>query len=320
LRSTVKQSRGSTTRQIGQNVGATEADQIATAARAQDESAQALASASAKAQAGSGDQADGEMIAQAIFGLHPGTFATTKAGAFRKLIDMTYIPESRARTMVDMVFSQNPTLRARALRAIGNEPNGATFLKYLAGTGGQLTEEANAPDNSGPPAEPVVTQPASAAEIPADEPPAAPEAAPADDAQPSPYQAGLQSIYQNENPDLIDLVQRVKHQESRGNQGAVSPKGAIGIMQVMPDTAPEAARLAGVPWDPQAFHSDAAYNEILGIAYLSELLRKYGGDVSRALAAYNAGPGATDHAMASHGDAWLTAMPAETQDYVARVG
>jgi hypothetical protein len=58
LRSTVKQSRGSTTRQIGQNVGATEADQIATAARAQDESAQALASASAKAQAGSGDQAD----------------------------------------------------------------------------------------------------------------------------------------------------------------------------------------------------------------------------------------------------------------------
>jgi soluble lytic murein transglycosylase-like protein len=166
----------------------------------------------------------------------------------------------------------------------------------------------------------VVTQPASADEIPADEIPAAPEAAPADDAQPSPYQAGLQSIYQNENPDLIDLVQRVKHQESRGNQGAVSPKGAIGIMQVMPDTAPEAARLAGVPWDPQAFHSDAAYNEILGIAYLSELLRKYGGDVSRALAAYNAGPGATDHAMASHGDAWLTAMPAETQDYVARVG
>jgi soluble lytic murein transglycosylase-like protein len=318
LRSTVKQSRGSTTRQIGQNVGTTEADQIATAARAQDESAQALASASAKAQAGSGDGADAEMLVQAIAGLHPSSFITTKAGAFRKLLDMTYIPENRAKTIVDMVFSQDPALRTRALRAIGNEPNGSKFLKYLAGTGGQLTEEASAPDNS-PQAEPVVTQPTSADEIPAavDDPAAPPEA---DDTQPSPYQAGLQSIYQNENPDLIDLVQRVKHQESRGNQGAVSPKGAIGIMQVMPDTAPEAARLAGVPWDPRAFHSDAAYNEILGIAYLSELLRKYGGDVSRALAAYNAGPGATDHAMASHGDAWLAAMPAETQDYVARVG
>jgi soluble lytic murein transglycosylase len=65
----------------------------------------------------------------------------------------------------------------------------------------------------------------------------------------------LQQIYQNENPDLIDLVQRVKHQESRGDQGAVSPKGAVGIMQVMPATGPEAARLAGVPWDPEAFHT-----------------------------------------------------------------
>jgi soluble lytic murein transglycosylase-like protein len=319
LRATIAQSRGSTSRELGQNVGPAAAEKITAAAQAQDQSAQALASAAKNAN--NPDEAGtGEGLMQAIVGLHPGSFATTKAWSVRRLMDMTYIPENRAKTIVDMVFSQDPTMRTRALRAIGNEPNGATFLKYLAGTGGQLTEEANAPDNSGPPAEPVVTQPASAAEIPADEPPAAPEAAPADDAQPSPYQAGLQSIYQNENPDLIDLVQRVKHQESRGNQGAVSPKGAIGIMQVMPDTAPEAARLAGVPWDPQAFHSDAAYNEILGIAYLSELLRKYGGDVSRALAAYNAGPGATDHAMASHGDAWLTAMPAETQDYVARVG
>jgi soluble lytic murein transglycosylase len=75
-----------------------------------------------------------------------------------------------------------------------------------------------------------------------------------------------------------------------------------------------------VPWDEDAFHNDAAYNELLGIAYLSELLRKYDGDVPRALAAYNAGPGATDHAVASGGQNWLAAMPAETQDYVARVG
>jgi soluble lytic murein transglycosylase len=131
----------------------------------------------------------------------------------------------------------------------------------------------------------------------------------------------LQNVYDNESPELIDLIQRVKRQESgKQGQSAVSPAGAIGIMQVMPETGPEAAALAGVPWDEEAFHTDATYNELLGIAYLSEQLRKYDGDVARALAAYNAGPGATDHAMASHGDAWLAAMPAETQDYVARVG
>ena len=91
-------------------------------------------------------------------------------------------------------------------------------------------------------------------------------------------------------------------------------------MQVMPDTGPEAAQLAGVPWDENAYRTDAAYNELIGIAYLSELLRKYDGDVTRALAAYNAGPNRTDHALNKHGDTWLASMPAETQDYVVKVG
>jgi hypothetical protein len=324
LRATVKQSRGSTSRPLGQNVGGPEADQLVTAARAQDESAQALASASAKAQSGSGEGADAEMLVQAIAGLHPSSFITTKAGAMRKLLDMTYIPESRARTIVDMVFSQSPTMRERALRAIGNEPNGASFLKYLAGTAGQLTVNATAPDQNAAPqsdtlAAPVIDQPPEERAPAPDEQPA-PEQQPAETPAASPYTPALQQIYQNENPDLIDLVQRVKHQESRGDQSAVSPKGAVGIMQLMPETAPEAAKLAGVLWDPEAFHNDAAYNELLGIAYLSELLRKYDGDVGRALAAYNAGAGRVDAATAHHGDQWLAAMPAETQDYVAKVG
>lgn len=326
LRATVKQSRGGIGRQLAQNVGAPEADQLVTAARAQDESAQALASASSKAQAGSGDGADAEMLVQAIAGLHPSSFITTKAGSLRKLLDMTYIPENRARTMVDMIFSQDPAMRERALRAVGNERNGATFLKYLAGTAAQLNVDANASDPTQDPQDdnltaPVLDQPPADAEIVPEEPSAAPEqppAAPAGDGT-SPYAPALQQIYQNENPDLINLVQRVKAQESHGDQSQVSKKGATGVMQVMPDTGPEAAQLAGLPWDPEAYKNDAAYNEIIGIAYLSQQLRKYKGDVAKALAAYNAGPDKTDHALASHGENFLAALPAETQDYVSKV-
>jgi soluble lytic murein transglycosylase len=133
----------------------------------------------------------------------------------------------------------------------------------------------------------------------------------------------LQQIYSTENPDLLDLIGRVKAQEhgvdAHGNF-LTSPAGAIGPMQVMPDTAPEAAALAGVPWDEHAYRTDAAYNELIGIAYLSEQLRKYDGDVTRALAAYNAGPNRTDHALEKHGEKWLASMPAETREYVARIG
>lgn len=319
LRATVKQSRGSTTRALSQNVGAPEAEQIATAARAQDESAQALASASAKAQGGSGEGADAEMLVQAIAGLHPSSFITTKAGAVRKLVDMTYIPESRARTMVEMIFSQDPALRTRALRAIGNEPNGAKFLKTLVATTAMTAAGSDpgdiigqqAPEQSETPTA-EVTEPASDQEEPA-------TTAPAVDKN-SPYSDELQAVYENESPELLDLIQRVEHQESRGNQAAVSKAGAVGVMQVMPDTAPEAAQLAGLPWDENAYHNDATYNKLLGIAYLSELLRKYQGHVDKALAAYNAGPGKVDAALTLGGDDFLSLLPGETQQYVAQVG
>jgi hypothetical protein len=329
LRATVKQSRGSTSRQVSQNIGPAESDLLATAARAQDESAQALAAASNKAQSGSGDGADGEMLVQAIAGLHPSSFITTKASAMRRLLDMTYIPESRARAMVDMLFSQDPKLTNKALKAIGNEPNGAAFVKYLSGVVGQgaasvvgTLGEPGAEGDDAPAATdnaPSVEADLSAAEQPTDAP--APVEAP--ETGDSPYGEQLQQIYSTENPDLLDLIGRVKAQEhgtdAHGNF-LTSPAGAVGPMQVMPDTGPEAAALAGVPWDEHAYRTDAAYNELIGIAYLSELLRKYDGDVARALAAYNAGPNRTDHALNSHGENWLAAMPGETQDYVTKVG
>lgn len=321
LRATVKQSRGSTTRPLAQNVGDTEAEQLATTARAQDESAQALASASNKAQSGSGEGADAEMLVQAIAGLHPSSFITTKAGAMRKLLDMTYIPENRARTIVDMIFSQDPALRTRALRAVGNEPNGAKFLKSLVRTTA-MTAVGTHPSELVPDEDLSTTDNTPSAEndiAGLEATPASDQEEPATDGS-SPYDAQLQEVYGNESPELQDLIDRVEHQESRGNQGAVSKAGAVGVMQVMPGTGPEAATLAGVPWDEQAFHSDASYNKLLGIAYLSELLRKYDGDVAKALAAYNAGPGKVDAALSLGGDNFLSLLPGETQDYVAQVG
>lgn len=322
LRATVKMSRNNVGRQLRENIGATEAEQLTRAARAQDESAQALAAASNKAQSGSGEVADAEGLVQAIAGLHPSSFITTKAGAVRRLLDMTYIPENRARTIVDMIFSQNPDMMRRALRAVGNEPNGAKFVKTLAGIVGQQAA-GGAPDvlpedtdlsthDETPSAEKDIAS----VEQPEEQQPAdTPEAA--DD---SPYAQELANVYAEESPELLDLIDRVEHQESRGNQGAVSSAGAVGVMQVMPETAPEAAALAGLPWDEEAYRNDATYNKLLGIAYLSELLRKYDGDVARALAAYNAGPGRTDEALAAGGANFLAHLPAETQDYVARVG
>ncbi len=136
-------------------------------------------------------------------------------------------------------------------------------------------------------------------------PPPAPVAAAAPEPQRelTPQELITRAAINNGLPPAI--VRSVAKAESGYHVDAVSPKGAIGLMQLMPGTA---AALNADPHDP-------AQNVEAGARYLRDLLLKYENDphqVSKALAAYNAGPGAVDK---------YKGVPPyrETIDYVNRV-
>ena len=100
-----------------------------------------------------------------------------------------------------------------------------------------------------------------------------------------------------------DLLRSMIRQESAARPCAVSPRGAMGLMQLMPATAVE----FGVT---NAF--DPRENVDAGARFLKQLLRMYDGDVSLALGAFNAGPGKVSP------ESGLPAYP-ETLDYVQKV-
>ena len=96
---------------------------------------------------------------------------------------------------------------------------------------------------------------------------------------------GLIQQYANKNRLEPDLVRAVIQVESAFDPRARSVKGAMGLMQLMPETAREVG--VGNPWDPEE-------NVRGGTIYLRRMLDRFGGQVDLALASYNAGPGAVE--------------------------
>jgi soluble lytic murein transglycosylase-like protein len=148
--------------------------------------------------------------------------------------------------------------------------------------GGAVTEISRSvivafePDEAAPVPEPTAqTAPGTALPAPDQKTPAPRTSDPRGMVREAAARAGLPAAF----------VESVAKTESAFDPAAVSPKGAIGVMQLMPSTA----KAMGA--DP----SDPAQNIEAGAKLLRELLLKYDGDVVKALAAYNAGEAAVDH-------------------------
>jgi hypothetical protein len=126
------------------------------------------------------------------------------------------------------------------------------------------------------------------------------------------------------NSDLHRAYQAIIGVEGGTNPDGsfrTSPKGAVGPGQVMPGTGPEAAKLAGLPWDPVRYRTDKAYNEAIGFAYFKHQVEQNGGDVYKGAAAYNAGPGRLQQALQQSqktGQPWTAFLPQETQNYIPK--
>ena len=105
------------------------------------------------------------------------------------------------------------------------------------------------------------------------------------------------------------LILAVIKVESRFLNWATSPKGALGLMQVMPATGRIMARELELPWAGTASLFDPVTNVQIGTSYFAKLRSRYG-DVGTALMAYNRGPGALEA---------RAAIDPSTDGYVSKV-
>jgi hypothetical protein len=118
----------------------------------------------------------------------------------------------------------------------------------------------------------------------------------------------------NSNDKLDALIGSIWHIESSGRRHGVpdSKAGAIGPMQIMPQTA---TRLTGLPLsEAVAYVHDDENNIAVGRRYLVDLYHRYGGDAEAVAVAYNAGEKRADHWLASGRDTAM--LPKETKNYL----
>jgi soluble lytic murein transglycosylase len=140
---------------------------------------------------------------------------------------------------------------------------------------------------------------------------------------------GIPRIDLADSPVERAILHAVARQESAFDIEAMSSAGARGLMQLMPATARETAKRAGMPFELERLTSDASYNATLGAKHLTELLKSWNGSLPLVIASYNAGPGNVRKWVDSYGDPrhpdvdpvdWIERIPfTETRDYVQRV-
>jgi soluble lytic murein transglycosylase len=124
------------------------------------------------------------------------------------------------------------------------------------------------------------------------------------------------------------MIHAITRQESQFDRQIISRAGARGLMQLMPGTARETARLVGVGYDLGSLY-EPGYNIRLGSTYFGTLMDRYSGSYLLAVCAYNAGPGNVNKWIAANGDpriagadviGWIERIPlSETRNYVQRV-
>ena len=112
------------------------------------------------------------------------------------------------------------------------------------------------------------------------------------------------------------LIERIIHKESRGVSSAVSPRGAVGLMQLLPSTGKAMAKKLGLTFHKDML-KDPLMNIKLGTAYLNEQLQTYDNNLVLALAAYNAGPGTVNRWLKRYGDPRTGEI--STKDFVDKI-
>jgi soluble lytic murein transglycosylase len=141
----------------------------------------------------------------------------------------------------------------------------------------------------------------------------------------------FQIVKEISNDEYAPLIHAIVKQESGFAPSALSHVGAVGFMQVMPETAKLIAKDLGVPYDRNRLATDIKYNVRFGSHYIKKMIDRFDGSEMLAIASYNAGPNATQRWINEFYDPrkeedlnmivdWIELITyAETRNYVQRI-
>lgn len=130
--------------------------------------------------------------------------------------------------------------------------------------------------------------------------------------------------YEQDFPNVDEsLMQALIKQESGGNPNAVSPKGASGATQIMPNTWPEISKDLGYSYSFDDLKQSPELQRLGGKAYLAKQLKMFNNNIPASLAAYNWGPANVQQHLQKNPNALAnladSGMPDETKNYVSSI-